>query len=145
MLMSWASYGPNTIGRWLSFRWWIWLAPVISVLSNQPLLWWCIFQNIKWFPFLTFLSIIRWWRQIKPFHVKDKNPFILIILYHSYWCTGNTRSHGISRHGIVLLEYSSFSIKRFWQKRYLLNSLWPSNPYICMQQAVWSAMDQVVA
>ena len=45
--------------------------------------------------------------------VEDKDLLILYIAYHGWW-PGDTRSQGISNHGVdlVLLEYSSFSTNR---------------------------------
>ena len=46
--------------------------------------------------------------------LEDRAPLILHIQYHGCWCPGDTRSQGISSHGIglLLLEYSSFSTRK---------------------------------
>ena len=56
-------------------------------------------------------------RCLKSCFLKDKNPFILHCQYHGSWWPGDTRIQGISSHAIdlILLEYSSFSIRRLSQ------------------------------
>ena len=44
---------------------------------------------------------------VENLFVEDKDLFILYIQYHGCWCPGDTRSQGISSHGIdlILMEY----------------------------------------
>ena len=61
-------------------------------------------SSAKWWPFCFSLNVLG------RFPLKEgQNTTVLHSQYHGCWCTGNTRSQGISRYGtdLVSLEYSS--------------------------------------
>ena len=77
-------------------------------------------------------------RFLKPFILEDQGLFILHTQYHCCWCPGDTRSQGISSHGIDLAipEYSrlstrgvnkSYSAMESCYSYSIVNSLWPSD------------------
>ena len=54
----------------------------------------------------------------------DKEPLILYIQYHGYWCPGDILNQGFSYHNIVLVlhEYSSFSKKVHFYHYYSIST-----------------------
>ena len=65
-------------------------------------------------------SIMKWSRWLKTFLIEDKDQYSLYSHFHSGWCPGDARSHGISSNDIALVlpEYSSFNTRR-------VSTLWP--------------------
>ena len=67
-------------------------------------------------------SMMRWHWWLKSFPMEDKDMIILYNQYHGCWWPGDTRSQGISRHGIdlVCLEIFHCSHEKGWDKVWTL-------------------------
>ena len=89
----------------------------INVLTRymQNLLWKCKNRICKLSSFFM-LHHLCWDVQIAdsfPYDAGDRDLFIPISQYHGFWCLGDTRSQGISSHGIdlVLQECSTIDTR----------------------------------
>ena len=87
---------------------------ILSVLHSQYYVCWCtVHQTTGIDPqSLNIPSLAS--EELKSFIMEDNDLFTIQNQYHGCWCPGDTRSQGISSHGIDLVfpEYSGFNKRR---------------------------------